>query len=334
MWWGTVHANAPQSIGKKGLGNPYWACSRLRRGPHWRPQEPRFDLAVMLVCASIESNDVRRLRGSANSTPQPHQPMSRPPPSRPPKPLWRETTAELAGCPVMARLAFDGPLTLLEIEGHGTWAIDRGDGSVEVIVPAPSTEAAALAFEGPVRLHALAERGVHVLHASAIASPDARLVALTAPSGVGKSTFAAWARALGWERCADDLLPITRAADGEFVARPHFAQPKLSPDEQYPLDAPGDRPLAALVQLERGEVARWTPLSARAAMELVLRSTVATRVYSKAALATHLGFCQSFGVAVGDGRMTCGVLTVPHRPEAIDSAVREALAVLDAALRP
>jgi hypothetical protein len=247
---------------------------------------------------------------------------------------WRIADAELAGNKLRVNIAEDGPRTILAIEGHGIWAIDRKTGEVEVISPAPDDESAALAFDGPVRLHALAERGVHVLHASAIAAPGGGLAALTAPSGIGKSTFAAWARALGWERCADDLLPIARAADGEFVARPHFAQPKLSPDEQYPLDAPGERPLAALVQLERGEVASWTPLSARAAMELVLRSTVATRVYSKAALATHLGFCQSFGVAVGDGRMTCGVLTVPHRPEAIDSAVREALAVLDAALRP
>ncbi len=225
-----------------------------------------------------------------------------------------------------------GPRTILAIEGHGTWRVHRDTGQVEVIEPAPDAQAAALALEGPVRLHALAEHGVHVLHASAIAARDGRLLALTAPSGVGKSTFAARAWALGRERAADDLLPVTRAADGVFVARPHFAQPKLPEDQQYPIDAPEERPLAALIRLERGDVAIWTPLSARAAMDLALRSTVATRVYSKAALAAHLGFCQRFGAAVGEGRIACGVLTVPYRPEAIESAVRETLAVLDSAL--
>jgi hypothetical protein len=233
----------------------------------------------------------------------------------------------------MARVALDGHLTLLEIEGHGSWSIDNGNGSVGVIIPAPSAETATLALDGPVRLHALAERGVHVLHASAIAAPDGGLVALTAPSGVGKSTFATGAWALGRERCADDLLPIALDATGHVVARPHFPQPKLAADQQYPPDAPAERHIAALVRLERGEQAGWAPLPARAAMDLVLRSTVATRVYSKAALAAHLSFCQRVGVAVGEGRIACGVLTVAHRPDAIETAVREALGVLDAALR-
>ena len=246
---------------------------------------------------------------------------------------WRETTAELTGAAVAVRLAEDGPCTILAVERHGTWRVDRASGQVEVVEPAPDATSAALALEGPVQLHVLAERGVHVLHASAIAAPDGRLVALTAPSGAGKSTFAACVRALGRERAGDDLLPIAHSTDGRFVARPHFPQPTLSADPQYPVDAPDERPLAALVRLERGGVAGWSPLRARAAMDLAMRSTVATRVYSKAALAAHLGFCQRFGAAVGEGRIVCGVLTVPHRPEAISSAVGEAVAVLDAALR-
>lgn len=274
----------------------------------------------------------------------PSKPRPTPPPASPASSLarpgagavsleWRLADAELAGRPVLVRIAEDGPRTILAIDGHGTWAIEPTSGRFEVVEPAPDAESAALALEGPVRLHALAERGVHVLHAAAIASPDGRLVALTAPSGSGKSTFAACAWALGRERAADDLLPLTQAADRGFVARPHFPQPKLSAEQQYPLDAPDERPLGALVRLKRGDIAGWTPLSARAAMDLALRSTVATRVYSKAALAAHLGFCQRVGAAVDEGRIACGVLTVPHRPEAIETAVREALDVLDAALR-
>lgn len=241
--------------------------------------------------------------------------------------------AELDGRPVAIAVTEERSRAILAIEGHGTWAVERATGRIDVIEPAPDAEAAARALEGPVRLHVLAEHGVHVLHASAIAMPTGALVALTAPSGVGKSTFAAGARALGCERCADDLLPIAMDATGHFVGRPHFPQPKLAADLQYPADAPAERRLTALVRLERGEQAGWAPLPARAAMDLALRSTVATRVYSKAALGAHLGFCQRLGVAVAEGRIACGVLTVPHRPDAVSEAVREALAVLDAALR-
>jgi energy-coupling factor transporter ATP-binding protein EcfA2 len=240
--------------------------------------------------------------------------------------------AELGGRDVRVRVQEDGQRLLLAIEDHGLWAIHRPTGRVEIVSPPPDDAAAARVLDGPIRLLSLAERGIHVLHAAAIGATDGALVALTAPSGTGKSTFAAIASRIGRERAADDLLPVTISPDGEFVALPRFEQPKLSAEAQYPPDAPDERSLTAIVRLERGPEASWTPFPARAAMDLVLGATVATRVYSKAALAAHLAFCGSIGGAVGEGRIACGRLTVPDRPEAIETAVRDALAVLDAAL--
>jgi hypothetical protein len=67
-------------------------------------------------------------------------------------------------------------------------------------------------------------------------------------------------------------------------------------------------------------------------MDLVLRSTVATRIYTRSALASHLAFCRRVAEAVRDDRIACGTLTVADRPGAIVSAVSEALTLLDAAL--
>lgn len=240
--------------------------------------------------------------------------------------------AELGGRIVWIRVLEDGQRLLLKIEDHGLWAIDRPTGQIEIVSPPPDDAAAARVLDGPIRLLTLAERGIHVLHASAIAATDGGVVALTAPSGIGKSTLAAIARRIGRERVADDLLPVSVAPDGGVFAHPHFEQPKLPADAQYPPDAPDERPLTAIVRLERGPAATWTPLPARAAMDLVLGATVATRVYSKAALADHLAFSGRIGRAVGEGSLGCGRLTVPDRPEAIETAVREALCVLDAAL--
>lgn len=245
---------------------------------------------------------------------------------------WREATAELGGRDVRVRVQEDGQRLLLAIEDHGLWAIDRPTGQVEIVSPPPDDAAAARVLDGPIRLLTLAERGIHVLHASAIAATNGGVVALTAPSGIGKSTLAAIARRIGRERVADDLLPVSITADGRPLALPRFEQPKLPADSQYPPDAGDERPLMAIVRLDRGPAATWAPYSARAAMDLVLGATVATRVYSKAALAAHLAFCGGIGGAVGEGRLTCGRLTVPDRPEDLETAVREALAVLDSAL--
>jgi hypothetical protein len=241
----------------------------------------------------------------------------------------RRHSAELAEakCTIAAKQTTTG--TLLDLGELGSYAWDELTRDTAVLIPPVNQNDLALVLSGPVLLHSLAHDGIHVLHASASALPDGRAIALTAGSGTGKSTFAATALAHGWQRLADDLLPLTRDGDA-WVARPHLAQPKLADDEQYPADAPRDVPLAAIVELARGDAARWDDYDAGTVTRLLLAGTVATRTYTAPMLAAHLDFCAAAGRAVTARQLVAGRLTVADRPDAIAEAVDEALGLLAA----
>lgn len=239
----------------------------------------------------------------------------------------RRHSAELAevACTIAAEQTTTG--TLLDLGELGSYAWNELTRDTSVVTPPLDPTNLALVLSGPVLLHALAHDGIHVLHASAIALPDGRAIALTAGSGTGKSTFAATALAEGWQRLADDMLPVTRNGEGWSV-RPHLAQPKLAPDEQYPADAPADVPLAAVVELARGPAVQWAPYDAGTTTRLLLAATVATRTYTAPMLAAHLDFCAASGRAVAAGSLVAGRLTMAERPQAISASVHEALALL------
>jgi hypothetical protein len=217
----------------------------------------------------------------------------------------------------------------IDLGTFGMYGYEPTSANITIERPAATPAMTALALEGPILLHALAHAGIHVLHASALALPDGRAIALTAASGTGKSTFSALAQAQGWQRLADDLLPLTRDGDA-WVARPHLAQPKLTDDQQYPADAPRDVPLAAIVELARGDAARWDDYDAGTVTRLLLAGTVATRTYTAQMLAAHLDFCAAAGRAVTARQLVAGRLTVADRPDAIAEAVDEALGLLAA----
>jgi hypothetical protein len=235
--------------------------------------------------------------------------------------------AELAEATCLVRVEQLGHISLLDLGQFGIYAFDARTRSTSVVAAPPDANDLALAVEGPVRLHTLAHDGIHVLHASAIALRDGRAIALTAASGTGKSTFAALAQTQGWQRLADDLLPLTRDGDA-WVARPHLAQPKLADHEQYPADAPRDVPLAAIVELARGPAARWDDYDSSTVTRLLLAGTVATRTYTAPMLAAHLDFCAAAGRAAAAGQLVAGRLTVADRPDAIGIAIDEALALI------
>ena len=173
-------------------------------------------------------------------------------------------------------------------------------------------------------LHALAQLGVFVVHASAARTPGGALVAFTANSGVGKSTLARVAAERGWQRVGDDLLPIA-IREGQVVALPHFPQPKLADSQQYPTNAPQALPLAALMHLSRGRAAHLEGLAPRQTADLVLASTVATRVFASRSLASHLAFAAQLANAATAGRLVVGRLTVADRPGEVAGAAGEAL---------
>jgi len=196
---------------------------------------------------------------------------------------------------VVSRLGASGQ-RLVEYEDGESFVVARGGRSVVRCAADAGGRAPDSAREralGAPLVLALALRGVHLLHASAIAGPSG-VVALSADSGVGKSTLAAGAPTLGggWERIADDQLPVRM--EGGPVALPHFPQLKLAASQGYPTDAPVRRPLRAVVELERVadqglvEVERYAPAEATLALA---RATVAARLFDPDLLGKHLDAC-------------------------------------------
>lgn len=228
------------------------------------------------------------------------------------RPALRPAIEEPAGTGP-EELVYDGPgivagrvervRSWLSAEGWRTVEFASGDrfrvspDGLSVALTAGSTAGAVrerrleLAVGAPLAL-ALALRGVHLLHASAVAGPEG-VVALCGDSGAGKSTLAAAAvEHPGLGRVADDILPVRLGADP--VALPHFPQLKLPHDRWYPQGAPPRLPLRGLVVLDRGgegAALALERLEPAAALAEIVRAGVATRLLDRALLARHFELC-------------------------------------------
>jgi hypothetical protein len=149
---------------------------------------------------------------------------------------------------------------------------------------------------------AFALREIYLLHASAVRSTDGAVFALTACSGGGKSTLAAAARSdprSGLARVADDQLPVRLGRNP--AALPHFPQLKLSPAEQYPDEAPHSVTFRALVELEVDASCRTAELTRESpggAIQLLVRATVAAKLFDRELLARHFDACASAALAL------------------------------------
>jgi hypothetical protein len=244
---------------------------------------------------------------------------------------WSESlcaaiTAEFYERPVVVRSGRIGAIDLLELDALGAWAIDGGSGAISMLRAPLDSALLADILEGPVLLHALAGFGAFALHASAVRWQDGAVQALIADSGTGKSTLAAHAIAHGWQRVADDLLPVTAEGERGALAWPRYRQPKLPADAQWP--GPESLPLGALVALQRGPSTRREALTPAAAADLFLRNTVATRIFSRAGLAAHLQASAAIAGEVAKGKLAAWRLTVPDRADDLSGAAAEALAAL------
>jgi hypothetical protein len=110
---------------------------------------------------------------------------------------------------------------------------------------------------GPVLGLLLHQRGLFVLHASAVAL-DGGVVAFLGHSGRGKSTTAAVLYARGGAVVADDAMAVDLAADGGPAALPGFPQLKLLPDA---VTALGENP-EDLPRIHAGDEKRARAVSA------------------------------------------------------------------------
>jgi hypothetical protein len=193
----------------------------------------------------------------------------------------------------------------LQIAGAGAFAISREQDCIDVD-PEPGAGDAWLeeALLGPAFVLALARRGVFVLHASAVVLGNG-VIGFLGESGAGKSTLARLLAAEGLPLAADDLLAITEGP----AALPHFPQLKLDAAAMAAIAGlEPSYPLLGLYELATAEEVATEALLPVSAAALLLRHTVAGRLFAKDLLAAQLDFAA--GIA---GRVPVHRLGVPRR---------------------
>lgn len=173
---------------------------------------------------------------------------------------------------------------------------------------------------GPVLGLLLHQRGLFILHASAIVL-DGGVVAFLGHSGRGKSTTAAMLHARGGTVVADDALAVDLAAPGGPAALPGFPQLKLLPDavtalgenpEDLPRIHPGDdkrsrvvsavattsRPLRRLYVLTDADALSLEPLYGHAAVFEVLQHSFVAPALEQLGSSRFLAECTRLAAAV------------------------------------
>ncbi len=205
-------------------------------------------------------------------------------------------------------IAGEGGLEL-SVADHGRFVIDRRGGRI-TFVRGPQAEEPSAVSElvlGPALSLALALQNVWSLHASAVET-GGRALAFLGVSGIGKSTLAHELPAVsnGYCRCvADDVLPITLAADG-VQALPRFPQLKYPPDRQPGAGVPASLPLVGIYLLTPRTSGAVTvePVNGYAAVLALVRHTHCTRLFPQELLRRHFDFCSRLVSAVPVWRLS------------------------------
>ena len=149
-----------------------------------------------------------------------------------------ESGARIDGRPGLVADRPDGETLRLQYAEGIRFHIEGRGSDVWADWDAPLTEADALTFLlGPVLGAVLRERGVLVLHASALVM-GGRAWAFVGPAGAGKSTLAAAGASAGIPVLTEDVLAL-RPSLGEWLAMPAYDQIRLW-DEGAGIVAPGE----------------------------------------------------------------------------------------------
>jgi hypothetical protein len=118
--------------------------------------------------------------------------------------------------------------SVLYIKTVGVFLIERGE--TVTVIPTPNVSEPEIRFYlvGTVMAIALFQRGLLVLHASAV-SIDGGVIAFLGVSGQGKSSTAAAFHAQGYRILTDDVAPVTLEPEPATITQ-GFPQPKLGPE--------------------------------------------------------------------------------------------------------
>ncbi|MBZ9760492.1 serine kinase [Mesorhizobium sp. CA8] len=238
---------------------------------------------------------------------------------------------------------FEATRQYLSWQAVGTFMISGRRIEVD---PAPRVDDPLLAFPllGPVMALALHQRGLLVLHASAIAV-GGRSVIFMGDKGAGKSTTAGAMIRAGHRLLTDDVVALDLSDPERPMILPGFPQLKLAADaagairleqaevrpQVHPqIDKAQHRlhdgfaaeavPVSRIYVLERGARAAISPLTGAAALPAIIKFSYITR-FGRQALpgdfaAAHLRQCAHVAGRVGVSR-----LEVPAGLARIDEAV-------------
>ena len=111
----------------------------------------------------------------------------------------------------------------------GTYRITGGNLITVDLYPSADERALRLYLLGPVLAILLHQRGLLVIHASAV-SIHGQVAVFAAEKGEGKSTLAAALHARGHQLVTDDLLPVEMTNPKRLLVQPGFPQLKLMPE--------------------------------------------------------------------------------------------------------
>ncbi|WP_141246024.1 serine kinase [Mesorhizobium sp. WSM3859] len=239
---------------------------------------------------------------------------------------------------------FEPTRQYLSWQAVGTFMIS--DANRIAVDPAPGVDDPLLAFPllGPVMALALHQRGLLVLHASAI-EVDGKSVIFMGDKGAGKSTTAGAMIRAGHRLLTDDVVALDLSDPDRPIILPGFPQLKLAADaagairleraevrpQVHPqIDKAQHRlrdgfaaeaaPVSRLYVLERGVRAATSALSGAAALPAIIKFSYITR-FGRQALpegfaALHLRQCAQIAGRIGVSR-----LEVPAGLDRIDEAV-------------
>jgi hypothetical protein len=206
-------------------------------------------------------------------------------------PLWSRPRLQI-GTDGTVLLRLDGIGRFL-IRPEGEIRLERSEGGCRADV-----EAALVSVVAGAVLH---QRACLPLHASCVLV-DGRAVAITAPSGTGKSTLAAALVSAGHRLLTDDICVICFAEDGAAVALPGATRLRLYDDSAQavgqgvpiagavrdkrgwdrPIADHTPQPLAAILRLERAPTAGLTRLTGVSAInpmqDIIYRAPLGLRL--------------------------------------------------------
>lgn len=232
--------------------------------PRWT-----YTLAGIRIASDIPLRDLAPVIGAPNAPTLAVRACA--PAALPPAGVLLREVTDSAGERYAFRTYQAGRGFLWRIKGIGDFHVHENGSRISyALLPGALRSDVEHVILGPVLGSALHLRGVPLLHAGAVVVDDAA-VAVTAPSGFGKSTLVAQLAALGLPVLTDDTLPVTPSENAPIV-EPYIPRMKLWDDA---LDALGHDPdvhATAISWLEKRRVRMDGTIASMALGQYPLRS--------------------------------------------------------------